>query len=203
MLSGDCAVHVRFFVAFLAATASTLQGCASSTQADDSRAFLAPGLQFATPGPQELGAVVDVAQLITARYRGEIFVFETQLSISRDHLMMVGLDPLGRRAITITSTATGITAQTAPWLPAFIKPTNILADMAVVYWPTESVRRGLVGSGAELHSDALQRTITLKGREIIRVDYEEPQGPSWVGTVRYHNSAFGYELTLHSMKAAK
>lgn len=200
MMSRDSAVHFRFFVALLAASA--LHGCAS-TPAGDSRAFLAPGLRFTTPSPQELGVVVHVAQLIMARYRGETFVFETQLSISRDHLTMVGLDPLGRRAITLTSTPGGITAQTASWLPAFIKPTNILADMAVVYWPTESVRRGLVGSGAELHSDARQRTITLEGREIIRVDYEEPQAPSWAGAVRYRNSAFGYELTLRSVRVVE
>lgn len=194
MKSADFAVYsYRCLVALLA-----LCGCVAAPQ-DDAGASLAPGLRFATPAPRDLGAAVQVVQMITARYRGETYVFETQLSISPDHLTMVGLDPLGRRAMTLTSTEAGVTAQTASWLPVFIKPTNILADMAVVYWPTESVRRGLAGSAAELRADARQRTITLDGREIIRVDYEELHGPSWSGAVRYRNSALGYELMLRSV----
>jgi hypothetical protein len=40
-------------------------------------------------------------QQITARYRDRTFVFEGRLSASPEQLRLVGLDALGRRALSI------------------------------------------------------------------------------------------------------
>lgn len=171
-------------------------GCA--TQRPDTTAFLGPDLPFRTPAPRDLGASVQVAQLITARYGGETYIFAAQLSVSSDQLTLICLDPFGRRALTIVSTGDEITTDAAPWLPRELKAENILADIAVVYWPAEAVRHGLRETKAVVSAQGQYRTITINDREVIRVDYDEPAGQTWPSSARYRNHAFGYELVLQS-----
>lgn len=175
----------------------TLAGCAAAPPPEAS-ALIAPELRFAIPAPRELGYRVDASQLVTAHFRGDTQVFEAHLTVSPDRLTFIGLDPLGRRALTVTSTDAGIAVDAAPWLPAGLKAENILADIAIMYWPEEAVRRGLTRSAATLHVDPHERSITANGREVIHVDYGAQQGESWAGSARYRNLAFGYELELQS-----
>lgn len=181
----------------IAIALGTLAGCATTPQPEAS-ALIAPELRFAIPGPRELGYRVDASQLVTAHFRGDTQVFEAHLTVSPERLTFVGLDPLGRRALTVISTDAGISVDAAPWLPAGLKAENILADIAIMYWPEEAVRRGLSSSAAILHADPHERSITAAGREIIHVDYGPRQGESWAGSARYRNIAFGYELDLQS-----
>jgi hypothetical protein len=179
-----------------------LAGCASGR--DTSRvALLAPDLPFRTPGPRELGASVRVTQLITARYQGETYAFETQLSVSPERLTLVCIDPFGRRALTVVSTGADLAVDAAPWLPDGLRPENILADMAVVYWPAEAVRSALYGTSATMSGDARHRAITVHGREVVRVEYDDAQDKAWSSSARYKNNAFGYELILRSASVAE
>ena len=175
----------------------TLAGCAAAPPPEAS-ALIAPELRFAIPTPRELGYRVDASQLVTAHFRGHTQVFEAHLTVSPERLTFVGLDPFGRRALTVTSTDAGITVDAAPWLPAGLKAENILADVAIMYWPEEAVRRGLAHSAAVLSADSHGRSITANGREIIHVEYGPQQGDAWAASARYRNIAFGYELDLQS-----
>jgi hypothetical protein len=161
-------------------------------------AYIAPALRFALPSPRELGRSVDAVQLVTAHYRGDIQMFETHLSVSPDRMTLIGLDPFGRRALTVTLTDTGIDIDKASWFPQALRPENILADVAIVYWPEDAVRRGLAQTDAVLRSDAQGRSIIADGREVVRVDYGPPAGNAWAGAAHYRNDAFGYELDLRS-----
>ena len=180
--------------AFLAAAFTG--GCA--TRGAETTAFIAPNLSFRTPAPRELGASVQVAQLITARYGTETHAFEAQLAVSPERLTLVCLDPFGRRALTVTSTGARVTVDAAPWLPDALRAENILADIAIVYWPEDAVRRGFSETKAVVAADARHRTVMLEDREVIRVDYDPPEGQAWPRSVRYRNHAFGYELILRS-----
>jgi Protein of unknown function (DUF3261) len=184
-------------VALLVST--VLGGCASTEGRAATHALIGPDLQFVIPGPQQLGRFVDVVQLITARYRDRIFVFEGRLSASPERLQLVGLDGFGRRVLSIVWNGEYVSFSAASWLPDALKPENILADIAIVYWPEEAVRRGLAESNAVLRADQRQRSISVRGKDIIHVDYGTPNGEVWVASARYHNIAFGYELDLRSV----
>lgn len=181
----------------------TLAGCSAASQPRAASAFIGPDLRFAIPSPRELGHPVDATQLVTAHFRGQTQVFEAHLSVSPERLTFIGLDPLGRRALTVTASDAGITVDAAPWLPSGLRAENILADVAIVYWPEEAVRRGLSRTSAVLHADAHERTITADGQEIIRVEYESKPGEAWAGAARYRNIAFGYDLELQSAVTAE
>lgn len=175
-----------------------LDGCAAPPAAKEGT-LIAPDLYFLTPTPRELGYSVSASQLVTARYRGDVYVFQAQIAVSPDRLTMIGLDPFGRRTLTITSTDSGVTVEAAPGLPDGLRPANILADMAIVYWPEEAVRRGLSESSAILRASARERSVILNGTELIRVDYDAAQNGQWARSARYMNIAFGYELDLRSV----
>jgi hypothetical protein len=178
--------------------AAVLASCATVPPAEKG-VPIAPGVYFSTPTPAELGYTVNTTQLITARFRGQTYVFQTQVTISPDRLVLIGLDPFGRRALTVTSTASGMTTEAEPWVPAGLRVANILADMAIVYWPEKSVRRGLDPAKATLDATPQSRTITADGREIIRVEYGPSERTGWAMSARYVNIAYGYELDLRSV----
>jgi len=177
--------------------AGLLSGCSAPPR--EAAAFIAPGVRFALPGPSALGYRMNAAQIITARFRGDVQVFEAHVSVSPERLMLVGLDPFGRRALTVTLSDTGIAVDAAPWLPTGLKAENILADIAIIYWPEEAVRRALSSTNAVLRVDPGGRSILAGGQEVVRVDYASQQSEAWSGAARYRNNAFDYELDLRSV----
>lgn len=167
-------------------------------------AFIAPGVFFATPGPRELGYSVAAVQLVTASYRGERLVFEAHISASPRSVDLVSIDGLGRRAVTATRTQDKLTSEIADWVPTQLRASNILGDLAIIYWPEQAVRDGLEGSTAILVARDGERSILVEGREIIRVDYDGTAAADpWVGKTRFRNEAFGYSLELRSTRVAQ
>jgi len=173
-----------------------LSGCAAPSP-PEAEAQIAPGLRFAIPAPSELGYNIDAVQLVTAHYRGEIQTFEAHLSVAPQRLTLIGFDPFGRRAFTITAANGATRFEAAAGLPEGLRPGNILADIAIVYWPASSVERGLPAA-AELQASGEGRSIVVGGREIIRVHYDTPPARGWPRLAHYSNDAFGYALDLRS-----
>lgn len=187
--------RVRAAMALVAACL-WLAGCA--TARPEASTFVAPGLQFRTPAPAELGYPVHVVQLVMAQYGAESFVFEADLAVAGDSLTLVCIDSFGRRALTIVSQDGHVTAEAAPWLPAGLRADNILADIALVYWPDAAVRRGFAGTAAAVTSEARRRSVTVDGQDVISITYDGADGQRWPSRARYRNAGFGYELTLRS-----
>jgi hypothetical protein len=177
-------------------TLLALFGC-SVAPPPEPEAKIAPDLRFRIPSPGELGYSISAEQLVTAHYRGDVQTFEAHLSVSPQRLVLIGFDPFGRRAFTVTSGGGTMRFDAAPGLPQGLEPGNILADVAIVYWPDAAVERGLPSS-AELRSGEDRRTILVDGREIIRVDYDTPRARGWPRMAHYRNEAFGYALDLRS-----
>ncbi len=138
------------------------------------------------------------AQLVTARYGERTFVFEGHLSAAPDRFLLVGLDPMGHRALSITWTDRGIAMERESWLPEQLRPDNILADIVILYWPEDSVARALARSGAKLTSGPGERSIWFEGKEIIHADYRAAGADIWNGGATYRNLAWGYQLDIQS-----
>lgn len=185
---------------FATVFAAVVVGCAATRDRPATSAGIGAGLQFVIPDPSELGQLVNVAQRITARYRDRTFVFEGRLTASPEQLRLVGLDAFGQRALDIVWDGISVSFDSAPWLPDTLKPENILADIAIVYWPEEAVSRGLAESGGILRFDERKRSISMRSAEIITVTYGHPNGEeAWASSAKYRNIALGYELDLRSV----
>jgi hypothetical protein len=189
---------LRLLLAILLAGAAA--ACESGTPRDDRPvAQIAPALRFVTPPPAALGYAIEVHQFITARYGRAANGFEGLLSVAPDKLQLVGLDGFGRRAMTIARSGDVVAFEREPWFPADLEAANILADIAIIYWPEEAVRQGLSGTRAVVETTAAERRITLDGEEIVHVAYDAGSQHPWDGPVHYRNAAFGYELALRSV----
>ena len=164
---------------------------------------IAPGLELAVPTGRELGYSVETTQLITAHFRGQVQVFQAYVSVSPDKITMIAFDPFGGRALTITATDDAIQTEAAPIVPAALRPGNILADLAIVYWPASALRRGLAGTSASLYDGQNERTISIDGREVVQVTYDGPHEDAWPKVAHLHNIAYGYELDLQSTVTGK
>jgi hypothetical protein len=178
-------------------------GCAARYTASPGSTTIAPGLQFAMPTGRELGYSIEATQLITAHVRDQVQAFQAYVSVTPDKITIIAFDPFGGRALTVTATDDGIQTEVAPMVPAVLRPANILADVAIVYWPTPAVRRGLAGSSAALYDSSSERTIADNGREIVHVSYDGPHENTWTKVAHLRNIAFGYELDLQSTVTAK
>lgn len=171
--------------------------------ADPSTPLLAPGEPLALPRPADLGQNVEAAQLITASRDGQNFVFEGRISVTPERFLLVGVDSLGRRAMTVTWTDAGLEVETAPWLPPALRPGSMLADIVVLYWPEAVVRRSLAPAGGTLDADAHRRSVRIGGKEVLRAERSWADGTPWTGTLRYANLAWGYEIEVQSTAASK
>jgi hypothetical protein len=177
--------------------------CAARYSASPGSTTIAPGLEFAIPSGRDLGHSLDATQLITAHFHDQVQVFQAYISVSPEKITVIALDPFGSRAMTITATDDGIHSEVAPMVPSVLRPANILADIAIVYWPAPALRRGLAGTSATLSDNESERTISVDGREVVHVSYPAPHEDSWTKFARLRNIAYGYELDLQSTVTGK
>lgn len=177
---------------FLCFVAALLTACSVPPPVSD-QVTVAPGITLALPAPAELGRREDAVQLVTARRDGETFVFECRLSVNAERLLLAGSDSMGRRAMTVTWSGGAIVVERADWLPDTLRPENILADIVLLYWPEEAVRRGL--KGAVLSQVSQGRRIG----EAIAVSWA---GDPWNGLSRLVNTPWGYEIEVRSVRVA-
>jgi len=187
---------------FLLPAILLLSGCASATDlpASARTVAIAQGVTLTLPAPAALGRTVEAAQLVTAHYRDTTFVFEGHIVVTPDRFLLVGLDTMGRRALTVTWTAGGVVAEVAPWLPDTTRPGNMLADIVMMYWPEGAVRGAL--TGATLVTAPGSRIVRkADGTEVVRIDYGIAQAGSWSGRMKLRNLAWGYDIDVQSGEA--
>lgn len=162
--------------------------------------LVAPNRRIALPLPAELGRSVDAVQMIVMRRDGRSFAFEARLSITPERFLLVGIDNLGRRGITIQWSAEGLSTDVAPWVPDAVRPGSVLADLVLVYWPESVVRQSLAGSGMQLVEAADARSISDDRGPVLSATYGFDLRQRWVGALRYRNHAWGYEVEVLSQE---
>jgi len=176
-----------------------LTGCATQALVNQT-VPLTPELTLTMPKFDELKRDVKVSQLVTAHYKDQVFTFEGHVSANKDRFLMIGLDGLGRRAISITWTKTGIKYDSASFVPAQLKPENILADIVILYWPESSVRKA-IGVNGKLVTGKNKRSIYVNNKEIIHAEYQPIGTDLWSGEVHYKNLQWNYSLDIQSVAA--
>jgi hypothetical protein len=189
---------MRASVVWLGPMLLLVAGCAAISPAKDPNApMIGPGQRLNLPRPADLGRSMVATQLITAHAYGQTFVLEMNISVTPERAVLVGLDPMGRRAMTITWNEQNVSAEIAPWVPDSLRPGSMLADIIVIYWPEAIVRKSLP-AGGEVLQEARGRTIRLNGQDVLRVDHSWAAGARWDGTLRYTNFAWGYDIDVQS-----
>ncbi|WP_374382028.1 DUF3261 domain-containing protein [Dongia sp.] len=174
-----------------------LAACAAPPAPIGEQPFFAPGRALSLPAPGDLGRDVDWLQHLVIRRGAETFAFDVRLSVTAEKLHLLGLDGLGRRGIELTWERDGsITATRADWLPPEIQPGPMLADIILLYWPRDVLRRSLQAAGASLRDAGRSREVVADGRILLDISYGAD------GRVHYRNSAWGYTIDLRSAEVA-
>ncbi|HVJ42883.1 MAG TPA: DUF3261 domain-containing protein [Dongiaceae bacterium] len=187
---------------------AVLGGCTSlggqgSDPARDTAAYLAPDLRLDLPDPASMGHNVEAVQMVTAHRDGRTIVFEAHLSITAERVLLVGVDATGQRLMTVTWRGSRINVETAPVLPKEVRPGAMLADIVTIYWPEQVVRQALRSSGADLSVTAEGRTVTLRGRPILRADYHGGSAHPWQAGLSYRNLAWGYDIDVVPLQVSE
>ncbi len=168
--------------------------------------MLDEGYEFTLPEQPWAGDdAIDVTQQVTASWKNtssnetETGTFQARLSLERDHVRIVMIDDLGRRAIDIDWTTAALSVQTADWLPKTLDARRMLADIVMVYWPLDVVRDALPGtiSIRETMGERVLR-INSNGRFYARI--ERPIRDVWQGVANLRNERFGYAITIRSQR---
>ncbi len=155
------------------------------------------------PSPAELGRDLRVVHLVTARYGVRVMSFEGHIDVTHGRFRMAVLDPLGRKALTVDWTGTDIAYDAAPWFPDRLRPQNMLADLVLIYWPPEVLRRALAPAHAEFEAAPDHRAVRRDGTELIRADITPgPGGDPDRARVQYRNAGFGYSLDIRAVESA-
>ncbi|MDY0885220.1 DUF3261 domain-containing protein [Dongia soli] len=178
------------------ALAVILGGCSATASRDDTSAFLAPHLRLDLPRPMEMGRSVEAVQMLTAHHQGKTYVFEAHLSITPDRVLLVGIDGMGQRIMTVTWRDNSVTMESSPQLPKEFQPGAMLADIAVLYWPESVMRKTLAAAGADLVVDDKSRSVSANGKEVLHAEYQSGSSQPWSGGLHYSNLAWGYDIDV-------
>ncbi|HBM91236.1 MAG TPA: hypothetical protein DD400_05130, partial [Rhodospirillaceae bacterium] len=199
---GFKSVIVVFLVLFLSGCTSQKSDEVLFSLQESSIVQMAPELFLRLPSFRDLERPVDVVQHVVATYGDQTIVFEGHINASSDHFMLVGMDPIGRKAISINWTDAGIFYEAAPWVPSQLRPENILADLIVLYWPIAAVEKSFIPSG-EIIANETSRAVFVNGKEVLRAEYASglPNNMS-SGTALYTNLAWNYSLRIQSVSLA-
>jgi len=166
-----------------------------TTDQSDNQPVFAPGRALALPEPGDLGRSVDWLQQITVHHGTDVFAFEGRVRVTPEQFQLVGLDSLGRRAMTVIWDKSGrVTATRADWLPPQVRPGSMLADIILLYWPRDVVRHALEPAGATLLDVGQTRTVRIGADEILHID--DKGG----GRVIYRNNAWGYTIEVQTVE---
>ena len=190
---------MKVFSRFFPLTALALCGCVTqapnaSIAIQDNEALLAPDVACAMPPPT--GSNVNAAQTIAAHFRGQTYSFEAQIQETPDEFDLVALDNLGRRAMSVKWRGGHMDYTRADWLPAAVRPADMLGDIAIVFWPTGTIRPALAACGAALIETSNGRVVKVRDRDVIDVTYEH--GDGWNRAAHLRNLAFGFSVDVQS-----
>jgi len=167
----------------------------------DNETMLAPGVSCAMPPPSPMGGNVDAAQTIVAHFRGQTFSFEAQIQSTPGEFDLVALDNLGRRAMSMKWRDGQMSYTRADWLPVAVRPADMLGEVAIVFWPTDTVGPALRACGATLTTTSSGRVVTVHHRDVIDVTYANGEG--WNRAARLRNLAFGFSVDIQSAEIAQ
>jgi len=189
---------LRLGAAALIAVAAA--ACAASNPEIASSAVPMPGAFLDRVRPADLGRDVDAVQLVSVSRDSAAVTIEVRLSVRAQQLRFVAQDMIGQRLMTVQWNGTDVVEERSPYLPAFIVPKGLLADLVAICWPESVVRQALEASGSTLSTQNNERIILAGGRETMRAMRSwGPQGP-WTGRLSYRNVRAGYTVDVQSVE---
>lgn len=145
--------------------------------------------------PAELGESIALQQHLTVERNGKIDELDAALEIDDSHLQLVGL-ALGQRVLSLSYDGKKLTSWRHFMLPKQVRAEDILEDIQLTLWPSDSIRKALP-PGWRIEDSELQRTLYMGDNLIYQINYSSM--PRWSGTVKLENLRYHYSLIIQSV----
>ncbi|MCE9650888.1 MAG: DUF3261 domain-containing protein [Parvibaculum sp.] len=176
-----------------------LTACSNGHLNNENIQMLAPGVALTLPETQPFGENVDAVQLVQARYRDRHQAFQSMIETGGQRFTVLMTVPSGPRIMRVDWGAGSVTARKETIAPANLSPERMLADLMLIYAPSDVLRTAISG-GTFVVMDESMRKVLRDGREIVAVT--RPGGDSWEGHATLVNFAYDYALDIQSHRIA-
>jgi len=150
--------------------------------------------------PATLGASHDAQQILRAAFGEHEVVLRSVVHATPDQIEMVILTALGQRAISVNWNGKDWKVETAPMVPATLRPESLLADLQLALWPLATLQAAYHPAGWEVtEPGGGVRRLRHDGKLIAEVDYADAD--PWHGRYWISNFRFGYALAVEAEPA--
>ncbi|MGV8894130.1 MAG: DUF3261 domain-containing protein [Burkholderiaceae bacterium] len=157
-----------------------------------------PALQPARLGlklaPSALGESIALQQHLKVERNGRIDELDAALEVDADHLELIGL-AFGQRVLRLYYDGNVLQSWRHAMLPAQVRAEDVLEDMQLTLWPSDSISKALP-TGWRIEDSGLRRTLYMDDTAVTVIDYSGL--PRWSGTVVLENLRYHYRLTIQS-----
>ncbi len=168
----------------------------------NSYAYISSGIKLNLSSTQGLNKNKTLNQLLNGKYKDKNYSFNLVTKISPERFNTVALTKFGARIFTISYYDNHLDFVPTPLIKATskIRPEYILADIQLVYWPLDEIRKNLTGDVEILESKngkGFTRTLSKNGKIFIEISYSTKD--KWNSKIRYRHLERKYEYTIENL----
>ena len=150
--------------------------------------YLTGSSKYTLLPPGNIENPLDMAQQISASYRGRKFFLNAWVKADETGMEMVLLNEMGARMGEL-SYRNGLVSFSSPMIPSAIKPEYIVADFQLCFYNTAALRQALNDCGLSFEDTENNRRI-FKGKTLV-IEVERDRN-----IVKLVNHLRGYAYTL-------
>jgi hypothetical protein len=145
--------------------------------------------------PATLGASRDSGQILRAAFGEHEAVLRCVVRVTPQQIDVVALTALGQRALSLDWNGKDWKVETAPMVPAALRPEWLLADLQLALWPLPALQAAYAPAGWEVSEPGGSvRRLRHDGRLVAEVEYADAD--PWKGRYWISNFRFGYALAI-------
>lgn len=143
------------------------------------------------------GPARQIQQQIVAEWQGQQQTLIVALELDQQHIAMAGLSGDGLSLFNLRYDGQSLTLDKSPLLPESLSPRQIVADLQLIYWPAEALRRQL-STAWRLDDLGLRRVLYRDNVKWAEVIYESPAS-EWPHQVQLNNEHYRYRLNITTL----
>ncbi len=151
--------------------------------------------------PATLGSSRDTVQVLRAAFGEHEVVLRCVVHVSPERIDVVALTALGQRALSLSWNGQDWKVETAPMVPAALRPEWLLADLQLALWPLPALQAAYAPAGWKVSEPGGGvRRLRHAGKLVAEVEYAD--GDPWHGRYWIANFRFDYALAIEAEAAA-
>ena len=147
--------------------------------------------------PATLGAERVVNQVVRGAFGSREVTFNCVVTVKDGAMTLVGMNSLGLRLFTIRYDGKTVQSEMTPAMHAPLLPERLLADLQLVFWPSETLADPLRQAGWQLTEPAPGTRRLRRGEQLI-AEAHYSSADAWIGRSWLVNFEFGYSLQIDS-----